>query len=175
VIQKAFEAAPGSRTGVDHSALASSIREQLNLDYSSPLILVTNQPITPPPQWRYTIWQPVVGGVVLSTAALDPAYWEGPAARDASVNRLRVLKHRTRAANAGVLGSLIGFYRCDNPACFLFADIDSVTRLDDMLYFGAEHAVPDLTGRGFAADEDPYQPATITTKWNPGEHAKIQT
>lgn len=163
VIERALRDAVDSRGGVDGSALARSVQAQLGLDERIPFVLVTDQPITPPPHWRYAIWQPVAGGGVLSTAVLDPAYWGGPALGGADVDRLLVLKHRTRAASAMVIGSLIGLYRCDNPTCFLYADADSVARLDGMLHLGAEHAVPDLTGRGFAPEDDPRHPALITT------------
>jgi hypothetical protein len=173
VIEHALEEAATSRAGVDHNALASSVQAELELDESI-LVLMTDLPITPPAHWRYAIWQPFAGGAVLSTAALDPAYWSGPALREADVDRLRVLKHRARAANATVVGSILGFYRCENPACFLFGDIDAVTRLDEMLHIGAEHAVQGLTGRGFAPDGDPHQPAAITTIRDPREHASVQ-
>ena len=168
VIEQALKDAADSRSSLDHSALASSVQAQLGRDETIPLLLVTEQPVTPPPHWRYAIWQPVAGGVVLSTAALDPTYWGETTRGEVDVARLRVLKHRTRAASATVVGSLIGLYRCDNPTCFMFGNIDSVTRLDGMLHLGAEHAVPELTGRGFAREEDPCKPARITTRRDQG-------
>ncbi len=174
IIEQALKDAASSRGGLDYGALASSVQAQLGQDEGVPLVLVTDQPVTPPPHWRYVIWQPVAGGVVLSTAALDPAYWGEIALGEADVDRLRVLKHRTRAASVTVIGSLIGLYRCANPTCFMFQDTDSVTRLDGMLHLGAEHAVAELTGRGFAPEGDPRQPALITTRWDPGQHANVQ-
>ena len=173
VIEQAIGGRVGSGISLDHSALAGSVQTQLGLDEGIPLVLVTDQPVTPPPHMRYAIWQPVAGGVVLSTAALDPAYWGRTASGEADADRLRVLKHRTRAASATVIGSLIGLYRCDNPTCFLFEDVDSVTRLDGMLRIGAEHAVPELADRGFAQEDDPRQPALIITRGDPGEHANV--
>ena len=92
VIRQTLNDVAGSRGGVDHGVLARSVQAQLRLDERESLVIVTDYPITPSPNWRYAIWQPVAGGAVLSTAALDPEYWGRTALGETDLDRLRVLK-----------------------------------------------------------------------------------
>lgn len=126
---------------------------------AGPCIVVHDRPLQPPPGLRYVIWSPVPGGVAVSFATLDPAYWGERLGEDA---RRETVRRRLRAALCSVLGTAIGLLRCDNPACFLFANVDSVTRLDAMVSIGAEHGAPALSGRGFtSAGDDPALAAEV--------------
>jgi hypothetical protein len=115
------------------------------------LLVVTDRAITPPPNWRYIIWETFEDesswSAVISVAPLDPRYW-----RDRDPNRIATIKHRTRCAAMSVTGDFLGISRCRNPECFCFDDVDSVIVLDDMKVLGAEHEIPELTDRGFDAE-----------------------
>ena len=91
---------------------------------------------------------------MVSAAPTDPMFW-----RQHDPFRVATIKQRIRAACLGIAGEHIGFESCDNPTCFLFNDVDSVTTLDSMLEFGPEHSVVELTGRGF--EPQPTHPATV--------------
>lgn len=141
--------APGPiRSLVDQRALVALVSEALAID-TTPLVVVTDRPIRPPPNWRYRIWDPVPGGVAISFATLDPRYWgeqlELPERRQA-------VRRRLRAALCSVLGTCLGLVRCDNPWCFLYADVDRVSRLDNLVHIGEEHRVETLSRRGFAME-----------------------
>ncbi len=116
-------------------------------------LLVTDLELTPPNDWRYIIWDGMPLGTVASIAPLDPVYWGEPFADERE--RARTVKHRTRAACMSIVGSLVGLERCQNEECFLYFNVDSVTRLDDWRYIGAEHGVAELSRRGFRQSEDP--------------------
>lgn len=108
-------------------------------------ILVTDQEITPPREWRYVIWDSPLNRItVASIAPLDPEYW-GSRPED----RLVVLKRRTRAMLIATTGAYLGLSECDNSRCFLFSDVDSVTTLDEMVAIGEEHGLPNLADVGF--------------------------
>jgi hypothetical protein len=98
------------------------------------LIVITDYEIIPPTDWRYLIWDRTPEGWVISLAPLDPAYWG-----IGDPDRVATLKRRARAALMGVTGIALGFDRCDNEKCYLFANVDSVNRLDLMIYVGEEH------------------------------------
>jgi hypothetical protein len=73
-----------------------------------------------------------------------------------------IIKHRIRTAGLSVVGTFLGLKRCDEENCFLFDDVDSVTRLDDMVYLGGDHGLPELANRGFATrPDDPNRVQTI--------------
>lgn len=133
---------------VDQRALVALVGEALGTGDAS-VVVVTDRPIQPPADFRYLIWDAVPGGVAVSMATLDPRHWSEPAELP---ERQRAVKRRLRAALCSVLGTLIGLVRCDNPWCFLYADVDTVTRLDNFLFIGEEHGVGSLTGRGFAPE-----------------------
>ena len=132
-------------TFVDQRALVALVGDALTLGGSN-LVVVTDRPIQPPTGFRYLIWDAVPGGVAVSVATLDPKYWREPADLG---ERQRAVKRRLRAALCSVFGTTVGLVRCDNPWCFLYADVDRVTRLDHFVRIGEEHRVPMLTGRGF--------------------------
>lgn len=144
----ATEAPAPLRSLVDQRALIALVSEALAID-TTPLVVVTDRPIHPPPDWRYLIWDPVPGGVAVSFATLDPRYWgeqlELPERRQA-------VRRRLRAALCSVLGTCLGLVRCDNPWCFLYADVDRVSRLDHFVHIGEEHRVEALSRRGFATE-----------------------
>jgi hypothetical protein len=131
---------------VDQHAMVALVRDAL--DVAGPnMVVVTDRPLMPPPGYRYLIWEAVPGGVAMSMATLDPEYW---GEWSDETTRQRIVKRRLRAALCSVLGTAIGLVRCDNPQCFLYADVDRVTRLDDFVRIGEEHFVSSLTGRGFS-------------------------
>ncbi|WP_164933649.1 hypothetical protein [Bradyrhizobium guangzhouense] len=131
----------------DQSQLALAVRNLIGpvgSDYH--LMIVTDRLITPPPKWRYIIWETLemVNASVISATPLDPDYW-----RDKDPDRVLTVKKRARAAVLNITGGLIGLKHCDNPACFLFDDVDSVTVLDEMKCIGPEHNLNALDGYGF--------------------------
>jgi len=103
-------------------------------------VVVTDLVLNPPRDWRYVIWD----RNVISIAPTDPKYWNLKES-----NRNDLVKHRVRTACLSIVGELIGLERCDNERCFLFKNVDSVTRLDDMVVLGPEHNIEALTNRGF--------------------------
>jgi hypothetical protein len=119
---------------LDAERLAELVRKQLGVPDRRRLLILTEHEITPPKDWAYILWLETPSGTVVSTAALDPDYWgiQEP-------DRLKVIKHRARAACMTATGILLEFKRCDNASCYLFTDIDSVTRLDLMVAIGPEH------------------------------------
>jgi hypothetical protein len=103
-------------------------------------VTVTDQELTPPPNWRYILWS----HSVISMAPTDPRYWHMSEA-----HRVGIVKHRVRTACLSVVGALLGLERCDNPSCFLYRHVDSVMNLDEMIHLGREHDLEQLKGRGF--------------------------
>ncbi len=110
------------------------------------LLIVTDREITPPPEWRYIIWDGdgERNGIV-SVAPTDPTYW-----RQRDPSRYATIKHRVRAACLSITGEYLGLTRCDNCSCFLYEDVGSVLTLDTMTGLGGEHELPRLAGLGFA-------------------------
>lgn len=131
---------------VDQRALVALCSDALNLVDAAAVVVVTDRPIQPPSDFRYLIWDRVPGGCAMSFATLDPLYW-GLDTEEA--DRPRIIKRRTRAALASMVGTILGLVRCENPLCFLYGDVDRVSRLDQFVRIGEEHRVPALTGRGF--------------------------
>lgn len=142
-----------SRT-VDQRKLIAVVRELLGGAVEGRrLVIVTDQEMTPPPEWRYIIWDHDGDDSVISTAPTDPKYW-----RQRDEDRLSTIKHRVRTACLSVSGQFLGLERCNNPECFLFEDVDSVTALDFMTRLGPEHEkkAAELVGWGFQqVTEDP--------------------
>lgn len=131
-----------SRT-LDQYWLAEHLRGRI--PEGNATVLVTDQEITPPREWRYVIWDsPLPRVTVASIAPLDPAYW-GSRPED----RLAILKRRTRAMLIATTGAHLGLSRCDNSRCFLFSNVDSVTTLDEMVAIGEEHRLAALADVGF--------------------------
>ena len=116
------------------------------------LMIITDQPITPPRDWHYVIWDswpPAhVKNAVISIAPLDPSYWG-----DSDPNRVATIKDRARTAALSVCGEFLGLQRCKNPRCFLYSLVGSVTNLDHMNRLGPEHAseISGLTDYGFGS------------------------
>jgi predicted Zn-dependent protease len=153
------ELSPSRRRTYDQTHLATIIRKLVDPDKSGEhLMIITDRPITPPADWRYIIWEtdPNTNASVISVSPLDPEYW-----RDQDPRRVMRIKTRTRNAALSITGELIGLERCENPACFLFDDVDSVTVLDEMRAFGAEHDLSELVGYGF--DEMVSDPTLVQT------------
>jgi hypothetical protein len=123
---------------------------------NSALLIVTDRPITPPPEWRYIIWETGPAGAVLSITPLDPDYW-----RDPDPRRVATIKSRVRAATLAICGGYLGLERCKNPRCYMFDEVDSVVILDRMIELGSEHPSDKSVGFGFAQTAD--DPNTIQT------------
>jgi hypothetical protein len=122
-------------------------------------VIVTDLAITPPPDWRYVIWDVVPGCAVVSLATLDPFYWAMSVDEE---ERTRVIKRRARAACLSIVGTLLGLSRCENERCYLFAGVDSALRLDEMVYLGPEHRVETLGSRSYPhVASDPVLAETI--------------
>lgn len=109
-------------------------------------VIITDQTLIPPKNWRYIIWDALTDGVVLSTVPLDPEYW-----RLNDRNRIATIKHRVRTGCLQIIGGLIGLDSCNNKRCFLFDQVDSVTRLDYMVELGPEHRIEAISERGFGS------------------------
>lgn len=120
--------------------LAVSGPDKRSSGNSTMQVVVTDLVLTPPPGWRYIIRS----RDVVSIAPTDPQFWHMK-----DPNRNAIVKHRVRTACLAVVGQLLGLEQCDNERCFLFRNVDSVTRLDDMVVLGPEHNIPALSERGF--------------------------
>ena len=128
-------------------------RSLLDLLRDAPLLLVVDQELTPPPNWRYIICADCRAGVVVSIAPIDPHYWH-----ERDENRVAIIKQRVRAACCSALGGLLGLERCDNPSCMLYESVESVSNLDRMILLGPEHGISLLADHGFEArPSDPTQ------------------
>jgi predicted Zn-dependent protease len=135
----------GPRRIYDQRILANVVRHLVDPQTSGDhLMIITDQSIIPPKKWRYIIWESDEKTSVISAAPLDPEYW-----RDKDPNRVQTIKTRTRNAVLSIVGSLIGLERCENPTCFQYNDVDSVTVLDEMQSLGPEHGLDKLAGYGF--------------------------
>jgi len=142
----------GQRRTYDTETLYSRTRQLLGeRGRSDALMIVTDQEITPPPRWRYMIWGGSGNEIVISVAPTDPRYW-GIQAEDSV--RVLTIKHRIRSACCSVVGVELGLERCQNPRCFLYSSVDSVTTLDEMVCLGPEHKLPKLSGLGFESVEE---------------------
>lgn len=135
----------------DCSKIVDSVSQMLEaLGRRPPFLVITDQELTPPPEWRYIVFDADARGQVTSIRPTDPVYWG-----DRSPRRVSTVKHRVRAAGLNGIGSLLGLHRCNNAECFLYSSIDSVTCLDAMVKLGAEHKLPRLAGYGFPPFGDP--------------------
>jgi hypothetical protein len=134
---------------------------------SAPYLILTDQELTPPPDWRYIIFDGDERGVVVSTAPADPNYW-----RDRNPSRISMIKHRVRTAGLTAVGGYLGLQRCDNSSCFLYSPIESVSCLDAMVQLCPAHGLPDLVGRGFRVIvNEPDAPQPIESGPTPLETA----
>lgn len=130
---------------INHAELGTLLRSML--ESNDIVVVVTDCEIAPPTHLRYLIWDVFFNGAVVSTAPTSPRYWgQWDSAHGDDV---RAMKWRTRAACLGVVGSLLGMTRCLNERCYLFQNLDAVSRLDHMTCIGDEHAVAGLSGYGF--------------------------
>jgi hypothetical protein len=131
---------------VDHQKVSKLARHLLGIGPEMRLLVVIDQELTPPPEWRYIIFDGNERDQVISIAPIDPSYW-----REQDSNRLQTIKHRVRTAGMTAVGEFLGFSRCDDRSCFLYRDIDAVTTLDGMTQLGPEHGIPALANCGFVA------------------------
>ncbi len=141
----------GYKRCLDQQVLYAMVRDLLvsatcaeDVTRETRMLLVTDQEITPPKEWRYIIAGRAGDGVVVSIAPLNPVYWS-----ERDPDRVATVKRRARSMCICVVGEALDFERCDNEHCFMFGNVDSVLRLDHMLMLGSEHDHPELTGYGF--------------------------
>lgn len=143
-----------SRT-VDARKVVRFVDELLAEEESDAKIIIIDQELTPPSDWRYIIWS----GRVISTVPTDPRYW---GMKDS--DRIAIIKHRVRTVCLLNVGSLFHIGRCLNTDCFLYRNVDSVERLDSMVKLGPEHEIAALEGRGFdilSNDPGAIQPIVV--------------
>lgn len=140
---------------VDQKIIRNKVREALSpMDIEGHILVVTDQEITPPPEWRYILWDTVGNDAIISTAPMDPLYW-----RLSGGDRVAIIKQRLRAAAMSATGELLEFKRCENGSCYLFEAVGAVSVLDSMVLFGKEHGIDSLTGLGF--DPRPTNPRDV--------------
>lgn len=134
-----------SRT-YDARKIVATVRKILaDEELGNVTIIVTDQELTPPPDWRYVIWAgDTDGGIVISTVPTDPKYWRMSDPHPASI-----IKHRVRTSCLQIVGRMLGLDVCENERCFLFQPVDSVLRLDHMVELGSEHKIEALANRGY--------------------------
>jgi len=134
---------------VDYKLLGSAVRELL--PELERILIVTDEELNPPPDWRYVIWWDVSvkGDGAVSLAPLDPRYWG-----DTDPQRLETVKWRIRASLLCMTGLRLGFRRCQNTKCYLYENVDSVSVLDEMVTLGPEHSTEGLTDKVFAGEID---------------------
>jgi predicted Zn-dependent protease len=133
-------------------------------------VIVTDRAITPPPGFRYVIWDevPRYNATVVSAATLDPHYWRNPAA-----GRVMTIKNRLRSAALSITGRLLGLHACTNDECFMCGDVDSADALDFMTQLCIEHDRPKLESLTFARSAtdptliQPVTPVVTTTMQRP--------
>jgi hypothetical protein len=126
------------RNTVDPAKLISTVKSQLPPDNGLALI-ITDQEITPPPQWRYKMWavDSDQNAILISFVSMDPRYWSSErVGRD-----LLVLKQRIRAACIRKLAKWCGLRDCSHEKCYLFKDVESADALDYFVTLGGEHGV----------------------------------
>lgn len=142
---------------IDQTKMWRAARTLLGNDEAGAFLqIVTDLEITPPPEWRYIIWDGDERNAVISVAPTDPKYWRQP-----DPSRFATIKHRVRTACLSITGAHLGLERCDNCSCFLYSDVGSVVTLDSMTELGSEHRLPRLSGFGF--DATPRDVATVQT------------
>jgi hypothetical protein len=132
----------------DARKINASVRDLLGDQLTGTPVIVTDQELTPPPDWRYILFE----NRVISLAPMDPKYW-----RTKDPRRVATIKHRARTTCLLNVGSLLGLGRCGNDHCFLYSNIDSVMRLDAMIKLGGEHNIVGLENRGFEVFSDEPQ------------------
>lgn len=140
---------------IDQNRLVALMREKLpTQERELPMVVITDSEITPPPDWRYIIWDNADDNcLVVSIAPTDPLFWR----EQISPRRIAVIKHRVRTAGLSATGELLGLRFCKNSSCFLFDDVESTEMLDSMLILGKEHKIPGLEGLGFSPrPRDPF-------------------
>ena len=149
------------RNTVDPDKLIAIVKHQLPQpasDGRGRVLIVTDQEITPPPQWRYKMWavDDQQQAAVVSLAPMDPRNWSSERAdRD-----LPVLKHRIRSGCIRKLAMWCGLKECDRENCYLFRHVESAESLDFFTALGDEHisqarAFAPVIGLEFGPSSDP--------------------
>ena len=151
------------RNTVDPDKLMAIVKRQLPtpiLDDRGRLLIVTDQEITPPPQWRYKLWagDEQQHAVVVSLAPMNPRSWSS----ERDDRDLTVLKHRIRAGCIRKLAMWCGLQQCDHENCYLFRHVESAESLDYFTHLGSEHVAeaPDFA----AVIELEFQPSSDPAK-----------
>jgi hypothetical protein len=128
------------RNTVDPDKLIAIVKRQLPEPIGHDrgrLLIVTDQEITPPPQWRYKMraGDDQQHAVVVSLAPMNPRSWSS----EQDDRDLTVLKHRIRAACIRKLAMWCGLQECDQENCYLFRHVESAESLDYFTHLGGEH------------------------------------
>ncbi len=114
------------RSTIDQGKLARICRNVTKSeDLDQHLVIVTDRAITPPPGFRYIIWDdvPDLDATIVSVATLDPLYW-----RNSEPGRVMTIKNCLRNAMLSITGGLLGLHECNNDECFMCEDVDSADR-----------------------------------------------
>jgi hypothetical protein len=147
------------RNTVDPDKLILIVKRQLApFSPDDRLLIVTDQEITPPEQWRYRLWavNDHEQATVVSLNPMNPQSWSS----ERSTADLPVLKHRIRSACIRKLAKWCGLQDCDQDNCYLFRHIESAESLDFLTVLGAEHGIEspefaDVINLEFVAVSDP--------------------
>lgn len=130
----------------DQDKLVKIVRKQLGKKQSKhKLVIMTDLEIIPPLRWRYILWDWDNKNSVISMAAMNPKYWGLE-----DKYQLTTIKHRARTAFIDVIGWYLGLKDCSNTYCFLYNNVDSVERLDEMVRLCDKHGLDELVNRGFS-------------------------
>jgi hypothetical protein len=124
------------RNTMDPAKLVSIAKQELPFE-SGLMLIVTDQEITPPPQWRYKMWSVDESqhAIVVSLVPMDPRSWSS----ESDDQDLQVLKQRIRSACIRRLARWCGLQECDRETCYLFRHVESAEALDFFTSLGSEH------------------------------------
>jgi len=156
------EARESSQRTYNSARLARLVPAILGEQQSATPIVVVDQSITPPKNWRYILWN----NRVVSIAPMDPQYWHTK-----EPNRVAVIKQRVRAACMQIVGGSLGLRCCNNENCYMYGNVDSVERLDVMVKLREGHRIQSLTNWGF--DIPGGQPQYVQKPVKNPEHREV--
>jgi hypothetical protein len=166
------------RRTVDHERVAELVRSELRAAVTDSgddrLLIITDQELTPPKDWSYIIWDGTSDASVISLLPLDPQYWMASRFADREIGA--TIKRRLRAACICSVGEWLGMFRCEDPECFLFRDIDNVDRLDSMLRLGSEHlrelpGIENRVGMYFTDSGEPEKVESLVQERTGGQYS----
>lgn len=138
-------------------------RQQADEDIEADFTLMITDRELADSSLRYVLWwydEKEDLAAVVSTVAMDPAYW-----RTHDDHRAATVKQRVRAACLWNVLRFLGVEVCDNETCYLFGEIGAFTDLDRMTHLGPEHQeAAEWVGQGFEpTDRRPYEVQSLLT------------